>query len=248
MMVTAYPVAGKAKSRDICQAFIDGCGGQMSSKLRDGPAFFYGVDASNQDVWREVVRSYRDYYYCDNSHFDVARGRQFRVSKNRLQHSGIGRSDGSRFRALGAVIRPWRETGEHIVFCPQSDHFMRAVVGEGPGWDGRVLSALGQLTERPILVRAWSSNKAALGATLAHDLVNAHALVTWSSAAAVTAVLAGVPIVTMGQCAAEPMAGALQDINALPTPERENWAGVLADHEWTMDELRNGTAWRALNG
>jgi hypothetical protein len=76
--------------------------------------------------------------------------------------------------------------------------------------------------------------------------VNAHALITWSSAAAVMAVLAGVPVVTMGPCAAAPMAGDIADVENLPQPERESWAGVLADNQWTLDEMRAGKAWEAL--
>lgn len=245
-MVTAYPVAFKKKSMDICLAFVRGCGGQIGTNYRGGPSFFYGVDASNADVWRQVRANGDDYFYCDNSYFDTSRQTHFRVAKNRLQHSGIGTSDGKRFQALGIAIKPWRERGDHIVLCPQSESFMR-FAGHTGFWIDETVAQLRTLTDRELRLRAWSANKGALAATLGDDLRGAHALVTWSSAAAVTAVLAGVPAVTMGQCAAAPMAGHLEDINALPMPERENWAGVLSDNEWTLAEMAKGTAWKALN-
>jgi hypothetical protein len=247
-MMTAYPVAGKKKSFDICLAFVRGCGGQIGTKLRDGPAFFYGVDESNVDIWRAVRADGRDWYYCDNSYFDDSRQDTFRVTKNRLQHSGFGRTTGKRFDALDVAIKPWRTAGEHIVVCPQSTPFMRNVIGYSGDWLEHTLAALKNSTQRPIRVRGWSADKGKLAATLQQDLAGAHALVTWSSAAAITAVLSGVPVVTMGQCAAERMAGSLTALEALPMLDRVEWAGVLADNEWSLDEMRDGTAWRALNG
>lgn len=247
MVVTAYPVANKRKSQEICLAFIRGCGGQIGTdRLRDGAAVFYGVDASNESIWRQVKAQEREFYVIDNSYFDSSRQQYFRVTKNALQHSGIGTSDGQRFFSLGIPIQEWKTGGKHIVVCPQSDSFMRVMVGAGQDWMPRTLDALSKLTKREIRVRAWSPDKGALSRTLVDDLEGAHALVTWSSAAAVTAVLAGVPVVTLGQCAAEPMAGGLHEIEWLPKRDRVNWAGTLADNQWTLSEMKEGKAWSHL--
>lgn len=246
-MVTAYPVANKAKAQAICLAFVRGCGGQIGTTLRDGAAVFYGVDESNVAIWRAVRERGDDYYYIDNSVFDSARQTYFRVTKNRLQHSGIGTSDGKRFAALGIEIKPWRAAGKHIVVCPQSMPFMRTVVGYDGIWESAAVAKLKSVTTRSIRVRDWSPNKGALAATLGEDLVDAHALMTWSSAAAVTAIVSGVPaIVESTDCAAAPMAGDLGSLEELPMPARENWCGVLADNEWTLDEMQRGMAWSHL--
>jgi hypothetical protein len=251
-MVTAYPVAGKAKSLEICKAFVAGSGGEVvtDGKLRDGPAFFYGVDKSNVHIWKAVRADHaRDFYYCDNSYFDASRQAYFRVTKNLLQHTGMGRSDGERFRALGVEVKPWRASGEHIVVCPQSDQFMTMVVGQAHDWYATIVQTLQRLCpQRQLRVRNWSPDKGKLAASLPDDLVGAHALVTWSSAAAVTALIEGVPVITLGQCAAAPLAGSLADVEKLPTPQRDEWAGVLADNQWTLREFADGTAWGALNG
>jgi hypothetical protein len=245
--VTAYPCAGKKKSFEICLAFVRGCGGQIGTSHRPGgAAVFYGIDSSNAAVWKAVRASGQDFFYVDNSVFDSARQTQFRVTKNRLQHTGLGISDGKRFRALGVEIKPWRTAGEHIVVCPQSAPFMRTVANyEGGDWTANMLARLRAETTREIRLRSWSPDKGKSAATLGQDLISAHALVTWSSAAAVTAVLAGVPVLVESQdCVARPMSG--QDIGALPTPDRENWAGILADNEWSLDEMRKGIAWQHL--
>lgn len=248
MALTCYPVTGKKKSFDICLAFARGSNGQISGMLREGSAFFYGVDESNVKIWHSVRELGREFFYCDNSYFDGARQQFFRITRNALQHSGIGRSDGKRLAKLQIEIKPWRQSGTHVLVCPQSTHFMRAVVGLDRDWLAEIMASLPSLTDRPVRVRAWSPNKTALAQTLHEDLASAHVMVTWSSAAAVTAILAGVPAIVLGQCAAAPMAGtSLDQLEQPPMPEgREQWAAVLADNQWTLDEMRAGIAWRAL--
>lgn len=248
-MVTAYPVANKKKATEICEAFARGCGGKLATTLQPGPAFFYGVDHSNRGIWEAVLADGRDYFYADNSFFDSRRQASFRVAKNRLQHAGTGISSGARFAALGIPVAPWRAAGNHFVVCPQSDHFMRVLAGYDGDWGRDIVAYLRANSRRPIRCRDWNPNKGALAATLHHDLVGAHALITWSSAAAVTAILAGVPaIVHSNDCVARTLAGDPWLLEDLATPDRLNWAGVLADHEWSLAEFRDGTAWKALNG
>jgi hypothetical protein len=254
-MVIAYPVANKAKSLDICKAFVQGCGGDVAfdGRLRDGPAFFYGVDESNVQAWRAVQLDLRrDYYYCDNSYFDKSRQKYFRITKNALQHSGSGVSDCKRFESLGIEVLPWREKQEHssVILCPQSGHFMRCVANIFWDWTDATKAELRLWTAREFVVRQWSPDKGKMSRTLEADLIlgNAHALVTYSSAAAIAAALSGVPTVSTGSSAARAMGGALHQIEDLPTPDRTHWAGVLADNQWTLDEMRDGKAWAALNG
>lgn len=249
-MVIGYPIAGKQKSLVICQAFAQGCGGKVStfSVLQHGPAFFYGVNHTNVAVWRDVVRSGREFWYSDNSYFDRCRQTFFRVTRNRLQHPGVGTSTGSRWKKLGLRVAPWRKGGRHILVCAQSDAFMDYVIGANRDWVPRTVNAISRISDRPIRIRAWNADKRAVGETLEADLADAHVLVTWSSAAAINALLNGIPVVCLGQCAAEPMSTPLLEIETPRRPDgREEWVAVLADNEWTLSEFRDGTAWRELN-
>jgi len=196
--------------------------------------------------------STRNWYYIDNPYFDATRGECFRITKNALQHSGLGVSDCKRFNALNIKIADWHaaDAGKHIVVCEQSADYMQ-VVAQYPGdWLDQTLRALRTATSRELRVRKWQRDKTIAANTLPVDLMGAHALVTWNSAAAITAILAGVPAIVHTPCAASPMAGTpLDDIERLPQPEgRYNWCGVLADNQFTLDEMRSGYAWEVLNG
>src|SRR5574341_982105 len=185
MPLMIHPVTGKQKSWDLCNAFLAG-----APKNAPDAHVFYGVDDSNIAEWRRVQREQLPFFYIDNSYFDCVRGRQFRITKNGIQHDGLGDTDGQRFKALGVTVKPQRDApGGHIVACHQSDAFMEHIARD-PTWLHNVLKHIGPSV--PIRHRRWQSDKMKLQSTLLADLQGASELVTHSSAAAVTAVLEGV--------------------------------------------------------
>lgn len=251
--VVCYPTPLKDKSRLLCEDFAAGCGGTVASRiaLQPGAAFFYGVTDATLGVWRAARAEGRDWYYCDNAYFDVARERYFRITRNAFQLSGPAEPDNARFEALypWSRMKPWRKTGRHIVVCETSAWFME-LCGYGPHWLTDTLGELARHTDRPVRLRRWLGNKVAQAASLQADLDGAWALVTHCSAAANEAVLAGIPVFVTGESAAAPMAsGPLSNIEHPLTPAgRREWAAGLASNQWTQAEIRNGTAWRSLNG
>lgn len=210
----------------------------MPSQLEPGAAVFYGVTPETAHLWRQAVAEGRDWYYIDNSYFDASRGTYYRITRNRLQHDGRGASNGTRFEALGVPVRPWRDgCGHQIVVCLQSPMFMETVAGVHPReWQKTVQQVIAARPELRVVVRDWHADKKLAAATLDNDLRDAALLLTWGSAAAVEALLAGVPVHVGPQSAAYGIA----------PPFRRAWANVLADNQWTVDEIRNGTAWRDL--
>lgn len=247
MTICCYATPGKAKAERICVAFAAGvkaAGRQAQvfadppAQLADGAAVFYGVVPETRHLWQQAIRERRDWYYIDNSYFDATRGTHYRVTRNRLQFPGIAPSDGTRRAALGLTVQPMRAGGDHIVICLQSPVFMKTVAQvDHRSWfdQVRVEVSRHQLLTR---LRGWNGNKASQAATLAADLKNAALLVTWSSAAAIEAYRAGVPVHVSEQSAAW----------GIQAQERDAWLNTLADNQWTLDEMANGTAWRMLTG
>lgn len=233
-MITCYAQPEKDKSVRLIEAFAQGCGASVAStwspRLGPGAAVFYGVREPWIHLWDQAKREGRDVYYMDNSYFDVARERQFRVTKNAIQHTGLGESDGKRFAALGVKVKPMRADGENVIVCPSSPEFMR-IVAKDPEWLDRVTAGMRERygADR-VIVRTKNDARPLLA-----DLESAKLLVTWGSAAAVTALLEGVPVACAPECC------------ATHAGDRENWAAVLADNQWTEAEMRAGAAWRALN-
>jgi len=233
-MLIAYPVKGKKKSIDLCQAFIEGY--KRAGGCEPG-AVFFGVNESNIVDWHRVLATGSPYWYGDNAFFDATRQRQFRFAKNRLQIDAAQQTDGKRFAALGLEVKPMRRDGHHWVVCEQSPFFVEHVAPGAKRWLEDTVTAL-RATERPVVVRAWDRDKTAQMASLPSDLTDAWGLVTHSSAAAVTALLEGVGVVVSPNSAC----------SSIWLPDgRENLFGVLADNQWTIEELATGKAWQWLN-
>lgn len=239
-MLQAYPIKGKRKSELLCGHFING------APLDASGSVFYGIDSSNL----KALQNSTNYYYLDNAFFDSTRQQYFRITQNALQPTKIKSSDGQRFNRLGIQIKPWRKDGKHIVVVMQSASFLKFV----GGYDRMhsLVAELKKITDRPIIVSEWNRDKASAGTSLLPLLKNAWCLVTWSSAAAITAILEGIPAISLGQSAASTMGKDITRINRLiDDPYESNyhyeWACWLANNQWTISEMRDGTAWRMLN-
>ncbi len=236
-MLVCYPQPGKTRSRLVLDALAAGWGGGDATA-------FYGV-VGIEERFRAAQAG--TWLYGDNAYFDALRGGFFRFARDAFQVSELQPPDHVRRAAQGLWVRPWQRLGKHIVVVEQSTHFL-GVCGAGSDWVRRTAEEIGRYTDRPLSIRPWSRDKAGAAASLAADLEGAWALVTHMSAAANEALLAGVPVFVTGACAASPMAsGSLAEIERPRYIDgREEWAAGLAGSQWTLDELRDGTAWRRL--
>lgn len=240
-MLTPIPVVGKQKSRDICDAFIAGA-------PRSAKGFVtYGVNDTNHAAFLAAKATGLPIWQIDNSYFDKTRGLLFRVTKDAVQHSGLGETDGKRFALLDIPVEPFRlRANAHVLVVEQSESYMRIHGGEPARTQGRPTAGnetwLTKQTRlhaagRKIRFRPWRSDKLKLAEKLAYYLIDADLLITHSSAAAVQAYLAGVPVVVSEQSCCY----------RTPIEDRMRLFGVLADNQFLLSEMRSGFAWRALN-
>lgn len=254
-LLVGYPTPGKQKARVILDALAAGCGGKVVDRIPDqllpGIAAFYGVTPATKHLFDQVLAEKRDFAYIDNAYFDKVRGEYFRVTLNRLQHDGIGKSDGERYRRLGLEgIKPWRRTGEHILICPQSTEFMQVCARYPGDWIEHTMNALRAATKRELRLRVWMRDKKEAYRTLPDALENCWALATYSSASAITAMLSGVPaFCTASDCISRPMVEC--DLARIETPTYPDglqaWCEVAADNQWTLREMADGTTWRMMH-
>jgi hypothetical protein len=213
-----------------------------------GAVAFYGVRPAWLHLWHEATQARREWWYLDNSYFDVAREKQIRVTRNALQYVSTPArpSDGRRLAKLGIQV-PERPAGEHIVICPQSAEFMKTLAAWPCDWLESVIDELRNRTQRTLRVRLKADRT-----PLAHDLQGAWALVTHSSAAAVEAVAAGIPAYCTGYMALGAIAQArLEAIDHARAPRRDlaqARLAILADHQWTLDEIARGVIWKGAHG
>lgn len=112
-------------------------------------------------------------------------------------HNGAGKipfqpDDGSRWRALGVTLKPWRTDGKHILVCGQRGIGSQEMASPH-GWHQRFAEKLQRVTSRPVRVRAHPGH-GGRGRPLADDLNGAWAVVVWNSSVGVHALAAGIPV------------------------------------------------------
>jgi len=229
MGLIAVPVKGKQKSADICAAFVAGAPRSTFGFV------FYGVDPSNMRDWLRVRANGDPFFYIDNSYFDSVRGKQFRVTRDALQlrNARYVISTGDRFGRLELRVQPWQHNPSgHWLVCPQSDSFMHTIA-QAPDWFKQVTPSEGEVRVRP-----WLRDKLKRQATLVEDLQGARCLITHTSAAAVSALLEGIPAFVSEQSA---VSGVKFGSDRYPVFH------ALADAQFTLKEMQQGLAWVMLN-
>jgi hypothetical protein len=168
-----------------------------------------------------------------------------------------------RFDKLNSPLRPRvkQGSGGHVLFCCSSAKYHQFHKLEEPNiWAVEMVKTIRRYTQRHIVYRPKPSWKGAkpIGGTSFSDgstgiqdaLRGCHCLVTHGSAAAMDAVLAGVPAIVLGNSVAKPVSGGgLESLESLYWPsdeERQRWANAMAYCQWTAPELRSGEAWAEL--
>lgn len=243
MTPVSYYVPGECTSPKFAYAFARGCGGEVTDEpdLFPGPVALFGSPA-RWPLLRQAQAEGRDWYYGDHGFF--GRSRFYRVTRNGYQHDGRGEYPADRFRHFGRWIYPWRRTGSHVLVCPNSAVYFGLHGLDADVWLRDVVATLRAHTDREIRVRFKGAD-----GPIGPDLIDAWAVVVFSSAAALDALIVGVPVFVLAPWAAPARMG-LADLTQIERPsypdDREPFLFSLAAHQWTLSEMVQGVAWRTL--
>lgn len=238
------------------KSFIIGSGGQISvwDKTSESktPVVVRGVTKRKQmDACRKAGR---DFYYIDTGYFGNGRKKTYhRITKNNMQYLGeVRHRPRDRLQATGWQMRKFRP-GANILLAPPSQKLLMCYDIDLDTWLEQTVAQIKLFTDREIVIR----NKASRSVRQSTDTMemalerNVHCLVTFSSIAAVEALLLGKPAIVLGPSAAAPVCSrAVKDIENpfIPTlDEVEEWLAHLAYCQFTEAEMRDGTAWHILN-
>lgn len=238
-------------SRTICKAFAEGCEGQVvpAVSLLDGDVALYGLLRGTHEVLTEAKQQGRKWYYIDlgfvkrSNHYKGKYSGYYRVSKNCYQSNILGSHPSDRWKNLEIDIKPWRRKGDHVLICPMSYNMAVHLNMDPKEWLQSVVLNVCKYTRRPIIIKPKSSDM-----TLDEALLDCHAIIGYDTNALIDAVLAGTPAFNMGNSAVAEVA--LQDLSQIESPaypDRKQWCYNLAYNQFTLDEFRDGTAWRLLN-
>jgi hypothetical protein len=241
----------------ILQSFVQGAGGQISSWERDAdsmiPCVLRGI--SKRKEMAACRAANRDFYYVDTGYFGNGKKKTFhRVTLNDVQKFGpvIDRPH-DRLERTGIQLTKFRP-GSKVLLAPPSQKLLNLYNINLESWLDSTINEIKQHTDREIVIRTKQGrstrvNDDTMEMALDRDV---HCLVTFSSIAAGEALLLGKPAITLGPNAAAALCS--QSLSEIETPkiptldEVVAWAAHLSYCQFTEPEMRDGTAWRILNG
>ncbi len=247
-MVTCYLNRGGA-GNDVIRAFAQGIGADLryaedETGPRPGVPVVWGVLRGSDDVIAHARAAGQYFFYVDHAYFERGHGRNYRVTRNGYEAGPIRRCPTDRIDALGIEMQPWGKGGREIIVCPPTEYFMKA--HDCADWLEVTLATLKQTTDRPVIVRTKPQPGEA-SVPLPQALETAHALVAHSSNVAVEAVLLGTPVFVAPSSAAAPVGLTnLAQIEHPVRPNRDRWLAHLAYSQFSLAEMRDGSAWKML--
>ena len=196
---------------------------------------FFGFDEID-----EIIRHKKEgipFLYSDHAYFN--RGydnHNFRCVYNDIHLTRLLDVDKPRF-GIPATAK-WRQ-GENVIFIPGASNPLR-FLGDA-GWNDKAIAVLSR-SKRNIVVKAKKDGK------LKEHLKNAWCLVTHSSVAGVEAAVHGIPVFGPQTSPSYPVSnGDISDLENPVFPDREPWLRSLTYAQYTLDEMKDGTAWSMVN-
>ena len=170
-------------------------------------------------------------------------------------HNGAGRwpeGGPGRWDGFGIELKPWRQRGRHILVREQRGIGSERMASP-PNWHQAMAIRLRALTDRPIVIR-WhpksraEPQKALEQPPLEAALKDCWSVVTWASAIAGPALVAGVPVFV--EAPHHVLDGAVErdiaNIEAPAHPDRLAAFRRLAWAQWSMAEIASGAAFERL--
>ena len=170
-------------------------------------------------------------------------------------------------RRLGIKLKPQRKNGNDILICCQRDGGWSMGSEQLMPWLVKTIQLLRKHSDRRIVVRFHPGDKNILNhkrmlaryrlpnvivshaENILQDFASTYCLINYNSSPAVAAAIEGIPTIVLDPTksqAAEVSHHKLADINNLQEFDRELWIQKMAQMHWTLDELKDGTAWRHL--
>jgi len=164
-------------------------------------------------------------------------------------HNGGGRwrvGPWDRFKALCVNPKPYRNTGDYILVCPNRSFGVQGRMMPIDWTEDTVARLKLNPMGLPVRVRAHPGNFAPK-VPLAEDLAGAAAVVIWSSGAGVHALVSGIPVVALAPFwICRTAAFTSIDGGSEMPPDRTQALHYMAWAQWRVDEIESGEAFVSL--
>ena len=211
---------------------------------------------SERVIWESQNRNH-PFLYFDHAYFHATRdykpgkfGLLYRLIKSQMQLNklvNLEKEDYDRISKFKPIdVKPFKKGGEHILLCPPTKAICRLYdLGFEDMYIESMITEISKYTDRNIIVRTKDTKL-----SLEEQLKDCHAVVTHQSTVAINAILNGVPSFCDEVSQSKPVSET--DISRIETPFYPDedlinkWIDSLLSCQFTMEEIKNGTAYNTV--
>jgi hypothetical protein len=169
----------------------------------------------------------------------------------------------------GVGLKPWRQTGNHILLCLQRDGGWSMAGWDVVDWAIKNIVEIRKYSDRPIRIRPHPGDKkarkycdrimklcAGRGMTkigisaeensLVDDFIDCWTVVNHNSSPAVAAAIEGIPVILTDPERSQARDVATTGINRIENPlrpDRDAWIQRISQFHWSHVELQSGACW-----
>ena len=206
---------------------------------------------NNESVLQHRLANHLPFWFIDSGYTNFLTGKKLwhRLVENHIHHAPtMGYFPANRLDLLPSMPAPWKDDGDSILVVENSEYHYQMFGTTLSAWREQVRVELAKYTNRTVTFRPKELNRKTRDNL--YDILknsNYYCVVTDASAAAIEAVWAGIPIITLGRHISAPIARTnLSDINNLYRGPVGNWLCALSYSQFTEKEMYNGTALKLI--
>lgn len=223
------------------RALEKGAGGTvcMGAPPDDGEFIVWGHRWLSERIVPAAQAEGRPWWLIDNGYYLPARGEATGYYSLTYRGTAPVLLDKPDMCRLPVPMAPWRTRRDgHILLAMPGSGFGRMLGLDLSGWADQATKEISKRTDRKIVRREKKTRR-----PLVRDLVGCAVVVTHSSKIAVDAVREGIPCIVAPSNPAAPVCStSFDDIEHPPMPDRARWWQSLMCQQFTIPEMRNGTA------
>lgn len=251
------PILGYAKKDKWVGPFVEYLGGKMATMEEiyantTIPMVFSGI--SKSAALTQAQKHGLPWWYIDTGYMGNGRDKiWFRITKNSHQMCyPIQHRDGKRLIRF-KLDRTQYQRGRKIIVVPPDPKVCSCYNLSTPEqWVADTVSLIKQHTDRPIEIRQRPPSRQVrmFSDTFTLALQNdVNAVVIWTSNCGTEAVQHGIPVVSLGPSSVSQVSQDISHIDNLKDLDQQRCEDLLrwlSYNQFTIAEMRNGTAWKIL--
>jgi hypothetical protein len=220
----------------------------------------FGIGGYSRDIFDAYQKAGKDVVFWDKGY--LRGGGWYRVAVNCFQPSPFFlstlRSPPTRFDALDVDLKPYKKTGDTILFDGASNKYcLWHGFGDLTEWGSKVVAQIARHTDLPIVYRPRPTHEIAhikpvdgaqlSQAPLEEDLARARVVVSYGGNIGWDCAVAGVPHFAMGDSVARAISETdwtKLDRPHIPTAAaRRQWFHDVSYCQYRLEEIASGLAW-----